>query len=252
MNDSRPDPGSLSERIVCGVDGTPESLVAVEHAVRLQAADGHLTLISVAQLDKAAHAGFRAPHAADLLQQEAEAAIAAAKSLAPAASTKLVHGNPVSVLLGELEAGRAILVSVGSHGRGRAAAMLLGTVASSMLRDAPCSVLVARAAEEEETWPRSVVVGIDGSPESAAAFSAARSLAERLTLKVWAFAEKRPRLYHTLAGLGVPLLTRLAAGRGRFTTLPFAKSWMSVRDLPAPEGRTFQQLYAKAQRKDRR
>jgi L-lactate dehydrogenase complex protein LldF len=81
---------------------------------------------------------------------------------------------------------------------------------------------------------------------------AKRSLAERLTLKVWAFAAKRPRLYHTLAGLGVPLLTRLAAGRGRFTTLPFAKSWMSVRDLPAPEGRTFQQLYAKAQRKDRR
>jgi len=79
-----------------------------------------------------------------------------------------------------------------------------------------------------------------------------RSLAERLTLKVWVFAAKRPRLYHTLAGLGVPLLTRLAAGRGRFTTLPFAKSWMSVRDLPAPEGRTFQQLYAKAQRKDRR
>jgi hypothetical protein len=27
---------------------------------------------------------------------------------------------------------------------------------------------------------------------------------------------------------------------------------MSVRDLPAPEGRTFQQLYAKAQRKDQR
>ena len=180
MNDSRPDPGSLSERIVCGVDGTPESLVAVEHAVRLQAADGHLTLISVAQLDKAAHAGFRAPHAADLLQQEAEAAIAAAKSLAPSASTKLVHGNPVSVLLRELEAGRATLVSVGSHGRGRAAAMLLGTVASSMLRDAPCSVLIARGVEEEETWPQSVVVGIDGSTESAAAFSAARSLAERL------------------------------------------------------------------------
>jgi L-lactate dehydrogenase complex protein LldF len=30
--------------------------------------------------------------------------------------------------------------------------------------------------------------------------------------------------------------------------LPFAKPWTKLRDLPAPEGRTFQQLYAKMQR----
>ena len=79
-----------------------------------------------------------------------------------------------------------------------------------------------------------------------------RSRAERLALKVWAFAAKRPRLYHTLAALGVPLLTRLAGGRGRFTTLPFAKSWTRVRDLPAPAGRTFQQLYAKTKQRSRK
>ncbi len=78
-----------------------------------------------------------------------------------------------------------------------------------------------------------------------------RSGPERLALKVWAFAARRPRLYHALAALGVPLLMRLAGGRGRFTTLPFAKSWTRVRDLPAPEGRTFQQLYAKTRRGDR-
>ena len=75
-----------------------------------------------------------------------------------------------------------------------------------------------------------------------------RSWSERLALKVWAFVAKRPRLYHALAGLGVPLLRRLAGGRGRFTWLPFGTSWTRVRDLPAPEGRTFQQLYARRSR----
>ena len=65
-----------------------------------------------------------------------------------------------------------------------------------------------------------------------------RSWSERLALKVWAFVAKRP-------------LMRLAGGCGRFTWLPFGTSWTRVRDLPAPEGRTFQQLYAKAQRRDR-
>jgi len=78
-----------------------------------------------------------------------------------------------------------------------------------------------------------------------------RSRAEGLALKAWAFAAKRPGLYHALAAVGVLLLTRLAGGRGRFTRLAFAKPWTRVRDLPAPEGRTFQQLYAKMQ-KDRK
>jgi L-lactate dehydrogenase complex protein LldF len=78
-----------------------------------------------------------------------------------------------------------------------------------------------------------------------------RSWPEWLAVKVWGFVAKRPRLYHALAGLGVPLLTRLAGGRGQFTWLPFGTSWTRVRDLPAPEGRTFQQLYAKPRRRDR-
>ncbi len=80
----------------------------------------------------------------------------------------------VPVLLRELEAEQAALVAVGSHGRGRAAGMLLGTVAARMLRDAPCSVLIARAAATA-TWPQWVGVGIDGSAESAAAFPRAIS-----------------------------------------------------------------------------
>ncbi len=179
MHDADADAPPIFKRILCGVDGTPESLVAVRQAVRLQDADGVLYLAAVAPLAKAAHAGVAAPHAAELMQREAETALADARAAAPSAGEKLVNGDPVAVLLREVEAEQTTLVAVGSHGRGRAAGMLLGTVAARMLRDAPCSVLIARAARDPETWPRSVVAGVDGSAESAAAFNVARFVAER-------------------------------------------------------------------------
>jgi nucleotide-binding universal stress UspA family protein len=173
MDDADAHAPAIFKRTLCGVDGTPESLVAVRQAVRFQDPDGVLYLAAVAPLAKASHAGIAAPHAAELMQQEAEAALADARAIAPSASEKLVNGEPVAVLLREVEAEHATLVAVGSHGRGRPAGMLLGTVAARMLRDAPCSVLIARPGRDPETWPRSVVTGVDGSSESAAAFTVA-------------------------------------------------------------------------------
>jgi nucleotide-binding universal stress UspA family protein len=40
-------------------------------------------------------------------------------------------------------------------------------------------VLIARATRDAERWPRSIVVGVDGSAESSAAAEAARALSER-------------------------------------------------------------------------
>jgi nucleotide-binding universal stress UspA family protein len=182
----------IFKRILCGVDGTPESLVAVRQAARLCDPDGSLQLTAVVPMAKAIHAGFSATRAAELMQEEAEAALAEARALAPSAIERLVNGEPVPVLLHAAE--QATLVAVGSHGRGRAAGMLLGTVAARMLRDAPCSVLISRAAGESEVWPRSVVVGVDGSAESAAAFSVARSIAERFGVDLRAVASTTDHL----------------------------------------------------------
>jgi nucleotide-binding universal stress UspA family protein len=204
------DPGAseppIFERILCGVDGTQESLVAVRQAARLRDPDGRVELAAVADIAKAAHAGVAAPHAADLLQREAEEALAEARALAPSASEKLLNGDPVAVLLREAEAEQATLVALGSHGRGRAAGMLLGTVAARMLRDAPCSVLIARAARDLESWPQAVVVGVDGSAESAAAFSVARSVADRFGARLRAVASTRDQLDHEAARVIAPEL----------------------------------------------
>jgi L-lactate dehydrogenase complex protein LldF len=73
-----------------------------------------------------------------------------------------------------------------------------------------------------------------------------RAFAERITparmrwpLRAWAALARRPRLYRWAMGIGVGLLVRLGARKGRFRSLPLAGGWTDARDLAAPQGRTF-------------
>ena len=68
---------------------------------------------------------------------------------------------------------------------------------------------------------------------------------QRLALKTWAYLAKRPRLYHALSRVAMPVLARIAGGKGRFRHVPLAGAWTGTRDLPAPEGETFQARYRK-------
>jgi L-lactate dehydrogenase complex protein LldF len=71
----------------------------------------------------------------------------------------------------------------------------------------------------------------------------------RSGLRLWAAVARRPALYHALAGIAGPALGWAGRFRGRFRSLPFAAGWTAVRDLPAPEGRSFQSLWAAHQRR---
>jgi L-lactate dehydrogenase complex protein LldF len=77
-------------------------------------------------------------------------------------------------------------------------------------------------------------------------------LPERLLLKLWAYAAKRPRLYRALAGRIAAFLARRGATRGALNRVPLLKAWTATRDLPAPQGKTFHSLYARARRKEKR
>ena len=70
------------------------------------------------------------------------------------------------------------------------------------------------------------------------------SAAFRAGLGVWSYFARRPKLYHLAAKLGIPALGALGRRRGRFGWLPFTKGWTKHRDMPAPQGRTFQKLWA--------
>ncbi len=67
--------------------------------------------------------------------------------------------------------------------------------------------------------------------------------AERLTLRLWAWVAGRPALYALATRIGVRYLKWLAGGEKRIRVLGLAPEWTRGRDLPAPEGRTFRELY---------
>ncbi|MCW9033048.1 MAG: LutB/LldF family L-lactate oxidation iron-sulfur protein [Rhodospirillales bacterium] len=70
------------------------------------------------------------------------------------------------------------------------------------------------------------------------------SRASRIALGFWAFMAKRPKLYHLLAGFKYSILGKIGRKKGRFTSVPFASAWTEGRDLPSPQGRTFQQQWS--------
>ena len=71
--------------------------------------------------------------------------------------------------------------------------------------------------------------------------------AARSGLKLWAFFAKRPALYAMLNRFNARLLRALGGRKGRLKSLPLAGGWTDHRDFPAPQGKSFQELWAKRQ-----
>ena len=75
--------------------------------------------------------------------------------------------------------------------------------------------------------------------------------AYRYGLALWAWLARRPGLYRAVTGVQARVLAWMGRRNGRLRRLPLvAKGWTHWRDLPAPEGRTFQSLWAERQRKE--
>ncbi len=65
----------------------------------------------------------------------------------------------------------------------------------------------------------------------------------RWALQAWAWLARRAGLYHALMGIALPVMHRLGRRRGGMRWLPLAGGWTGTRDLPAPQGSTFQQAW---------
>ena len=76
-----------------------------------------------------------------------------------------------------------------------------------------------------------------------------RPWSERIALSAWAWLAQRPALYALAAKAGVRYLNWLAEGRDRINVLGMAPGWTAGRDFPAPQGRTFRELYKERQEK---
>jgi len=67
---------------------------------------------------------------------------------------------------------------------------------------------------------------------------------ERTALAVWSWVAQRPALYGIASRLGVRFLSWMGGREGLIHRLPVGAGWTADRDMPAPEGRTFRELYA--------
>jgi L-lactate dehydrogenase complex protein LldF len=71
-----------------------------------------------------------------------------------------------------------------------------------------------------------------------------RPWTERLALRLWAQAALQPGIYALGAKLAARVLKLMGGGDGLIHRLPAgASGWTDGRDFPAPEGRTFRELY---------
>jgi len=134
-------------------------------------------LVSVSESHLAVRTGPAAAKWSQRLNEQAQGALEEARAVAADAESVLLHGRAADTFVRALTDRRATLAAVGLHETSRAAGTLIGSVATRALHEAPCSVFVARIAERP--WPRSIVVGIDGSDASFAASVVAHHVATR-------------------------------------------------------------------------
>jgi nucleotide-binding universal stress UspA family protein len=117
-------------------------------------------------------------------------------------------GSPVRELVTKADEWKPDLMVVGSHGRSAVARLVLGSVSQGVLTYARCSVRVARGRVEEPDTPVRIVIGVDGSPASAAAVREVESRVWPLKSEVHIIAANDP-LTPTFVGRFIPPVAKI-------------------------------------------
>jgi nucleotide-binding universal stress UspA family protein len=172
LSELQPAPAAtVFSRVLVGMAATPGSEAAAAQAALLVEPGGTLELLAAFDPDR--RNGNPPPVFLDIEpeRERARERLAGAARALPrgaVATTTVVPGRLAAALADEVELGHETCVVIPADA---------GSAVGELLNAAPCSVLVARP---QAGWsPAAIVVGIDGSPESQAAYRAGRGLAER-------------------------------------------------------------------------
>jgi nucleotide-binding universal stress UspA family protein len=173
----------MEGHVVVGVDGSKESLAAIDWAVadvRVRPRRLHLlhacgwSLVTLPLRGDGLHLPpeIRAPEGAYLVAQKLLGEAAGRVDINVPVTTEISTDVPGRALL--TASRTAGLVVVGAHGTGGFAGLLLGSVASQVTAHGRCPVVVVRPAPVAEG---PVLVGVDGSPVSRRAMEFAHAYA---------------------------------------------------------------------------
>ncbi|MBL6279916.1 universal stress protein [Micromonospora fiedleri] len=159
----------MNRPVVVGVDGSPPSLVAAEHAAQeavwrsrpLHLVHGYLHPLGYGVPINPYEMGLPAPSedGRKMLEQTAAELVDRWPSLT--VEVRQVAGGPGATLVEESR--RAELVVVGSRGLGGFAGLLLGSVGTQVAAHGHCPVLVVRPPDRPLPTDGPVLVGVDGS-----------------------------------------------------------------------------------------
>ena len=150
-------------KILLATDGTKQSEAAIEILDRFCLSDGDevkiITVIDMAvpmtidiyggflpdttELEKVAR-----ENAARVLEQTSEKVKGFCKSDGVTITAETLFGSPESRIVETAEQSEIDLIIIGSHGYNAWERLLLGSISDSVVRHAPCSVLVVRTKEE--------------------------------------------------------------------------------------------------------
>lgn len=141
--------------IMVAVDGSKESRLALADAIELaQDGNARLTLVHVAAppppMARTTAAGA---FAVSELEASHEPLLRAAVEKVPRdlpVTSLLLHGAPAQAIVGAAREHNIDLIVMGSHGRGRVSAALMGSVSQAVVHDSPVPVLVVHASERAE------------------------------------------------------------------------------------------------------
>jgi nucleotide-binding universal stress UspA family protein len=132
-------------------------------------------------------------------------------------SAEACTGPPHATIVQRAEQWKADLVVVGSHGRSVPSRMVLGSVSQQVLQHAHCSVRIARCPDNIDRLsdePPRIVLGIDGSPDAAAAISAVSMRNWPEGTRVQVVMAMDPRVSNALIGVAPPLVAWAAGPPG--------------------------------------
>jgi nucleotide-binding universal stress UspA family protein len=161
-----------TNKILCPTDFTPGADQALRTAVRLaKERDAELVLLHSWHLPASAYSELAVPvEAFELMRQDAQRALEKRVSDAKAqgakrVSSKLERGVPWLAVTHELEDPSYSIAVVSTHGRTGISRMLLGSVAGTIVRHAPTSVLVVPPESEPKPYEHALCP-VDFSPSS--------------------------------------------------------------------------------------
>ncbi|WP_063803740.1 universal stress protein [Streptomyces silvensis] len=182
----------MEQQLVVGVDGSEDSLTALDWAT--VEADVRRVRLRIVYASAWQHYEARKPSfgarrdpARVYADHVVAQAVERARRRAPAVEvlSDVAAEDPAAMLVRESAAGA--MVVVGSRGRGELASLLLGSVSLSVAAHAPSPVVVVRGGEQNrKSGFGEVVVGIDEGKEASASvtFAARAAAAHRARLRL--------------------------------------------------------------------